>query len=46
MTVEKIDIKSLFDPVCAEFSVPLANRGGWSDLNTLGEMMERFHLGA
>jgi hypothetical protein len=42
MTVEKIDIKSLFDPVCAEFSVPLANRGGWSDLNTLGEMMERF----
>jgi hypothetical protein len=42
MTVEKTDIKSLFDPVCAEFSVPLANRGGWSDLNTLGEMMERF----
>jgi hypothetical protein len=44
MLVEKIDIRSLFNPVCEEFSVPLANRGGWSDLNTLGEAMERFDI--
>jgi hypothetical protein len=35
MLVEKIDVRNLFNPVCEEFSVPLANRGGWSDLNTL-----------
>jgi hypothetical protein len=33
MLVEKIDLKSLFDPICREFFVPLANGRGWSDLN-------------
>ena len=40
--VEKIDLKSLFAEVCGEFYVPIANAGGWSDLNLRGEIMGRF----
>jgi hypothetical protein len=42
MLVEKVDLKSLFSDVCREFNVPIANAGGWSDLNLRAEIMERF----
>jgi hypothetical protein len=42
MVVEKIDLRSLFGPVCEEFHVPIANAKGWSDLNLRASMMERF----
>ncbi len=42
MMVEKIDLKSLFAPVCAEFRVPLANARGSSDINSRASMMIRF----
>lgn len=42
MMVEKIDLKSLFAPVCAEFHVPLANARGSSDINSRATMMRRF----
>jgi hypothetical protein len=41
MIVEKIDLKSLFDPICAEFCIPLANARGWSDLNTRWAVLQR-----
>jgi hypothetical protein len=42
MLVEKVDLKSLFAEVCRGFHVPIANTGGWSDLNLRAEMMRRF----
>jgi hypothetical protein len=42
MVVEKSTLKSLFAPVCAEFHVPLATAGGWSDINMRADMMRRF----
>jgi hypothetical protein len=40
--VEKIDLKSLFSPICAEFRVADANAKGWSDINGRAAMMARF----
>jgi hypothetical protein len=42
MLVEKIDLKNLFTPVCAEYLVPRANAGGWSDINGRAAIMRRF----
>lgn len=42
MVVEKIDLKSLFLPICREYHVPIANARGWSDLHMRADMMERF----
>ena len=42
MMVEKIDLKSLFGPVCEQFYVPLANARGSSDINSRAAMMKRF----
>jgi len=42
MLVEKIDLKSLFDPVCAKYNVPLANARGNADINSRAAMMRRF----
>ena len=33
VVVEKIDLKTLFGPVCADYHVPIMNSRGWSDLN-------------
>jgi hypothetical protein len=41
MIVEKVDLKGLFSPVCAEFHVPLTNLKGWSDLNSRAALMRR-----
>ena len=40
--VEKIDLKSLFGPVCASFKIPITNAGGWTDLNSRAAIMRRF----
>jgi hypothetical protein len=42
MAVEKSDLKSLFLSTCAEFYVPIANVGGWGDLNVRAGFMQRF----
>lgn len=42
MTVEKIDLKSLFNPVCEEFHVATTNVSGWNDINARVAMMRRF----
>jgi hypothetical protein len=42
MAVEKIDLRSLFAPVCEHFHVPLFNASGWADINSRAAMMERF----
>jgi hypothetical protein len=41
MLVEKIDLKSLFKPICSGFYIPIANARGWSDLNTRWAMLGR-----
>jgi hypothetical protein len=42
MAVEKVDLRVLFEPVCAEYHVPIWNAGGWSDINSRARVMERF----
>ena len=42
MVVEKVDLKTLFTPVCKAFHVPIANTAGWWDLNMRAEMALRF----
>ena len=40
--VEKSNIKSLFAKTCAGLYVPIANLGGWADLNVRAGFMRRF----
>ena len=42
MMVEKIDLKNLFAPVCAEYHIPIANGVGWNDVNGRAGLMGRF----
>jgi hypothetical protein len=42
MTVEKIDLKNLFAPICAQFRVATTNISGWSDFNRRVQIMQRF----
>lgn len=42
MLVEKIDLKTLFEPVCKEYHVPIANAKGWSSILQRGEYARRF----
>jgi hypothetical protein len=42
MVTEKIDLRELFAPVCKRFRVPIVNAGGWSDINSRANMMQRF----
>jgi hypothetical protein len=42
MLVEKIDLKTLFAPICRRYRVPIANARGWSDINGRAGMMRRF----
>jgi hypothetical protein len=39
---EKSNLKNLFAKPCAEFHVPIANIGGWGDLNVRAGFMQRF----
>lgn len=42
MLVEKIDLKTLFEPVCKEYHVPIANAKGWSSILQRAEYARRF----
>lgn len=42
MLVEKIDLKSLFGPICRESRIPIANAKGWPDIHVRAAMMRRF----
>jgi hypothetical protein len=42
MLVEKIDLKTLFLPICKKYHIPIATAKGWSSLNQRGEMAERY----
>jgi hypothetical protein len=42
MLVEKIDLKSLFRPICDKYHIPIANAKGWTDINSRAHMMRRF----
>lgn len=40
--VEKIDLKTLFTPVCHDFKIPIANAKGWSSILQRAEYARRF----
>ena len=40
--VEKIDLKTLFTPVCKKFKIPIANAKGWSSILQRAEYARRF----
>jgi Ca2+/Na+ antiporter len=42
MTVEKIDLKNLSNPVCKEFHIRLLNISGWGDINSRAGILRRF----
>jgi hypothetical protein len=42
IAVEKIDLRSLFTPVCAPFHIPITNFKGWSDIAARARMIRRF----
>lgn len=42
MLAEKIDIKSLFEPICEEYHIPIATSKGWSSMLQRGEYARRF----
>lgn len=44
MLVEKIDLVSLFMPICEEYSIPIANAKGWADIAQRADMMRRFDM--
>lgn len=42
MVVEKIDLVTLFSPVCEEYHIPIANSKGWSSMLQRAEYARRF----
>lgn len=42
MIVEKIDLKTLFEPVCFEYHIPIATSKGWSSMLQRAEYARRF----
>lgn len=42
MVVEKIDLVTLFEPVCRDFHIPIANAKGWSSISQRAEYARRF----
>lgn len=42
MVVEKIDLVTLFQPLCSRFHVPIANAKGWSSIMQRAEYCRRF----
>lgn len=42
VVVEKIDLKTLFAPVCAKYKIPIANAKGWSSILQRAEYARRF----
>jgi hypothetical protein len=44
MMVEKIDLVSLFEPICRKYKIPIANTKGWSDISQRADMMRRYAM--
>ena len=42
MVVEKVDLVTLFKPVCEEYHIPIANSRGWSSMLQRAEYAKRF----
>ena len=42
MLVEKIDLKTLFEPVCQKYHIPIATSKGWSSMLQRAEYANRF----
>lgn len=42
MVVEKIDLVTLFQPICKEYHIPIANARGWSSILQRAEYARRF----
>lgn len=42
MVVEKIDLKTLFEPICWEYHIPIATAKGWSSIIQRAEYARRF----
>lgn len=42
MVVEKIDLKTLFEPVCQRYHIPIATSKGWSSMLQRAEYARRF----
>lgn len=42
MLVEKIDLVTLFKPVCEKYHIPIANAKGWSSISQRAEYARRF----
>lgn len=42
MLVEKIDLKTLFKPICEEYHVPVATSKGWASMSQRAEYARRF----
>lgn len=42
MVVEKVDLVTLFQPVCTEYHIPIANSKGWSSMLQRAEYARRF----
>lgn len=40
--VEKIDLVTLFEPICKIYRIPVATAKGWSDIYQRGEIADRF----
>jgi len=42
MIVEKIDLKTLFEPICEQYHIPIATSKGWSSMLQRAEYARRF----
>lgn len=42
--VEKIDLVTLFEPVCEEYRIPIATSKGWGSISQRWEIIKRFKL--
>lgn len=42
MIVEKVDLKTLFSPICNEYRIPIANAKGWGAISMVCEFARRF----
>jgi hypothetical protein len=42
MVVEKIDLLTLFEPVCAKYKIPIANAKGWQSILQRADYARRF----
>ncbi len=42
LIVEKIDLKTLFSPVCEDYHIPIATSKGWSSMRQRAEYARRF----